>query len=99
MVLCSILSGSSLDSSPRQSSLKPEQIRDFHEELPAIVDVAVAGAQQIAVDIKAQWQGQVLQVAVVADVDRGIGVHQVGNEEIGIELLACRQRGEALVGQ
>src|SRR3979409_2188034 len=73
---------------------KPEKIAHLHEKLPAGIDVSAWRGQQKAGD-RVEWLvgGQVVQVAVVADIDRGARVHQVRDQKVGIELLRGRQVG------
>ena len=67
--------------------LKAKQIRDFHKKLPAIVDVAIAKAIQVSAWIKRQAGIDILQVAVVTEIDRSTRVKQIGEENVGVEIL------------
>ena len=67
----------------RNPRLEPKQIGDFDKELPAVIDVASAGAR----DRSADWiQRQVLQIAIVANVEGGPRMQEVGDEKVSIEL-------------
>src|SRR4051794_33982444 len=72
------------------SLLKAEHVADLHEELAAIVDVRAGGVRHIS---GASGDGpdhaEILQVAVVPDVDGGAGMDQVRDQKIGVELAGC----------
>src|SRR5271156_5526278 len=79
---------------PADSSLEAELVRHFHEKLPAVVDIALRRVQSSQTGwIRDQRVVQVLQVAVIAYIDRRARMHQVGEQEIGVELLLRRQVG------
>src|SRR5947209_6039229 len=63
-----------------------QQIGHFYEELPAVVHETVWRCEQ-AIYPRKQAAVQVLQVAVVSDIDGGAGMHKIGDEEVGIEVL------------
>ena len=44
-------------------------------------------------------QQHIFQIAVVADVKRGAGMHQVGDKKVGIEIPGGLQICESRVGQ
>src|ERR1700730_3019122 len=67
---------------------KPEQIRHFHEKLAAVVDVAFRRIQSRQPGgIRHESVIQVLEVAVVADINRSPRMHQISEQEVGVELL------------
>src|SRR5581483_6911233 len=69
-----------------EKSLGAEQVRDFHEELPAVIDECVRAGQQAR---RGRYQSSidVLEIAVIADVDGSPWVHQIRNQEIGVDLF------------
>src|SRR3954462_9849800 len=79
------------------SLLKAEHVADLHEELAAIVDVRAGGVRHMS---GASGDGpdhvEVLQIAVVPDVDGGARMHQVRDEKVGVELAGC---GEICIGR
>src|SRR5580658_7245781 len=85
------------DGSELTASSKAEQVTGFYEELAAVVEVAFGG---VGDDAGLGWgrllDAEVLQIAVVADVDRGAGMDEGGDEEGGIEFLCG---GEVGVGR
>ena len=64
-----------------------EQIRNFHEELAAVVDIAVAKPVQIAVWIKREAWIEILEIAVVAEIDCRARMEQIREENVGVEIL------------
>lgn len=70
--------------------LEAQKVGHLHKELAAIVDEAIAGAQEIVVGIHAEVGIQVLDVAVVADVNRRARMNKVSDEKVGIEILRGR---------
>ena len=69
-------------------ALKPKQVRSLHEEVPAVVEQRSAfGVTQLSIDVGPQRQQHILQIAVVADVDRRAWVHEISDQEIGVEVL------------
>src|ERR1700676_4763942 len=73
---------------------KPEQIRQFHEKLPAVVDVALRRIQsRHPRRIRHKVWIQILEVAVVADINRSPRMHQISEQEVGVELLLRGQVG------
>ena len=75
--------------SPKTSESK--QIRNFHKQLATVVDVAILEAGKITVLVGAEAWIEILEIAVIAEVDRGAGVEQVGEEHIGVEILGGLQ--------
>ena len=74
---------------PKTSESK--QIRNFHEELSAVVDIAIAKPVQIAVWIEREAWIEILEVAVVAEIDCRAGVKQVGEEQVSLKILGGLQ--------
>ena len=80
--------------------LRSPQITDLHEHLSSVIQepptrhmqqsrsVRVAGAR----DSETQSRIDVFQIAVISGVDRGTGMHQVGQQQIEIDVPGC---GEA----
>ena len=68
--------------------LETEHVAGLYEELAAIVEEAGAGVGHVSGNT---WGGaryvEILQVAVIADVYRCARVHEVSDEEVGIEFL------------
>src|SRR5579864_5110875 len=63
-----------------------KHVAGLHEELPAVVDVATGRVCHIAGRCAhARDDLQVFEVAVIADIDRGAGMDEVRDQEIGIE--------------
>src|SRR5579872_6108659 len=74
--------------------LEPELVRHFHKKLPAVVDIPLRRVQPgQARRIPCQPMIQVLQIAVVSEVNRRSRMHQISDQKIGIELLLRRQVG------
>src|SRR5690349_19486258 len=77
-----------------------EQVGKLHEELAAVVEVSGWRAgEKSGGGIGGERGIQVLEVAVVADVERSSGVKQVSDEEVGVELAGSGKKGELLVGE
>src|SRR5258708_27440316 len=74
----------------------PEQIRHLHKEYPAIVDERTAGAQK-AVRGVGEGAIEVLHIAVVADVNRRPGMHQVSEKNVSVEVLGVLQGGQGRI--
>ena len=72
--------------------LEAEQVRDFNKYLAAIVNVVVAKPVQVAAWIKRQTRIEVLQIAVVTEIDRRARMEQVGEEDIRVEIFGGLQR-------
>ena len=91
--------------------LTPEQIADFHEKHPPIVDQPVAADQANAIGRigiashrlsgygQAEAGDKVIQVVVISHVDSRAGVDEVGNEEVRTEALAGLERTVGGIGQ
>jgi hypothetical protein len=72
------------------SLLKAEHVADLHEKLAAIVDVRAGSVRDISGASGDTWDhAEILQVAVVPDVDGGAGMDQVRDQKIGVELAGC----------
>ena len=67
----------------RNLRLEAKQIGDFDKQLTAVIDVATASASDRSCD---GIQRQVLQVAIVTNVERSSRVQEVGDEKVPIEL-------------
>src|ERR1022692_2445057 len=83
-----------------------KQVRDLHKNLTSVVQEMTRQAGEIAERIDRWRAGQVLQIAVVSDIDRRSGMHEISQQNIGVELLRRRQRtqpilreGRVVVGQ
>ena len=70
---------------------KSKQIRNFHEQLAAVVDIAIAKPVQIAVWIEREAWIEILEIAVIAEIDRGARMEQVREENVGVEILGGLQ--------
>ena len=79
-------------------SSKAEQVGDLNEKLPAVIDEVVPRRQQ-AGRSRQQAPVEVLQIGIVPDVDRRSRVHEVGDEEVGVEVLRRRQGADEGVGK
>src|SRR5262249_40631327 len=81
-----------------------KQIRDLDKNLSSVIDESAAPAQQ-AICGSQQRRIQVLQVAVVADVDGSSWVNHIAEQYVAVKLLAALQgsqsrgRGQRVVGQ
>ena len=67
----------------RNPRLEAKQIRDFDKELPAVIDVTSPSACDRS---RERIQCQVLQVAIVANVEGCPRMQEVGDEKVSIEL-------------
>ena len=70
---------------------EPEEIRHFYKELPAVIDVTLGPIKSR--QPRRVWHQamiQILQIAVVPNINCSTRVHEVGDEEVGVELLLCR---------
>ena len=85
---------------PQAGRSAPEEVADFDEQLPAIVDVPIGGPQearsiQIALlrprlmDTKGRIH--VFKIRVVADINGGAGVRQIREQKIEIHVLGGLQ--------
>src|SRR5260221_5756053 len=78
----------SRDTVLRVSALKPKQVRSLYEEFPPAVEQSAAcGVLQLAIAVGRQRQQQILKIAVVADVSRRAGMHEISYQEIRVEVL------------
>ena len=69
-------------------ALKPKQVRSLHEEVPSVIEQPSAfSVPQLSVNVRPQRQQHILQIAVVADVDRRAWVDEISDQEIGVEVL------------
>src|SRR5467141_1515587 len=78
---------------------KAEEIRDFDENLAAIIQEAIGNVEEVAVGILAEAGIEILQVAVVTNVDGGARMEKVGEEQVGIEVFGRLERSEIRVGK
>src|ERR1700752_3655230 len=69
---------------PRRTSLEAEKVGRLHEELAAIVDVVIRCGEQ-AGRSRNQPTIEVLEVAVVANINCRARMHEVGDEKVGID--------------
>lgn len=67
----------------RNPRLEAKQIGDFDKKLAAVIGVAVASASNRS---RERIQRQVLQVAIVANVERCSRMQEVGDEKVPIKL-------------
>src|SRR4051794_12398202 len=81
-----------------QTSLVPEQITDLNEELTPVIDKSVPRAKT-STRIRQQVRCEVLQVAVIANVERRTWMQQVSQKKIGIELFLRFQGAQVGVGK
>ena len=73
---------------------KPEHVADLHEELAAVIEIATGGVGHVAGRQRSLPDHvQVLQVAVVTDIDRRPRMYKVSDEEVGVEFPLRRQIG------
>lgn len=79
-------------------ALEPEQIRELHKQLFAIVDELVGIAHQLSSGHRRNYI-QILQVAIVADIVRCPRIDLIGHEQISVEIFARFQRCLLLVCQ
>ena len=93
-----VLSSTARFGSARRARSKAEQVGHLHEELPAVVDEPAAGAEKIRVERRERGV-KILEVAVIADVDGGSGVEEVGNQEVGVQILFPGQCAELAIGE
>src|SRR5579862_12918 len=71
-----------------------EQVADLHKKLTAVVEKTAGGVGDVAGRRRRRLNDvEVLQIAVVADINRRAGMHEVGNQEVGVELLGGGQVG------
>src|SRR6266852_2786480 len=78
---------------------KAEEIRDFDENLAAIIQEAIGNVEEVAVGILAEAGIEILQVAVVTDIYGGAGMEEVREEQIGVEVFGRLERSQILVGK
>src|ERR1700746_2334212 len=72
-------------------SLKTEQVRHLHKEQTPVVDQLIAGAHQASRRRRQQGRVDILQIAVVADVNRRSRMNQIGDQKVAVELLGGGQ--------
>src|ERR1700716_2885550 len=65
-----------------------ELIRHLHEKLAAVIDVSLGRIEYAC----SRDYVQNLQIAVVSDVDCRAGMHQIGDQEIGVKLFRSWQK-------
>jgi len=78
---------------------KAEEIRDFDENLAAVIQEAIGNVEEVAVGILAEAGIEILQVAVVTDIYGGAGMEEVREEQIGVEVFGRLERSQILVGK
>jgi len=78
---------------------KAEEIRDFDENLAAIIQKAIGNMEEVAVGILRESGIKVLQVRIVTDVDGSAGVEKIGEQQVGVEVLGRLERSEIWVGK
>src|SRR5215510_5411468 len=77
---------------PKPCFSKSKHVAGFYEELAAVVEEAVASVSHESGETRAGAHYiEVLQIAVIADINRGARMHQVSDEEVGVELALCRE--------
>src|SRR5512140_3009528 len=70
------------------SRLKAKQVTHLHEKLAAVVEIAAGSVGDVAGrDCGSGDDIQILQVAVVADVDGGARMHEISDQKVGVELF------------
>src|SRR5215469_7902152 len=73
---------------------KAEHVADFHEELAAVVHESPGGVGHVAGREGSSLDHvEILEVAVVANIDRCAGMDEIGDQEVGVELLGGGQVG------
>ena len=75
----------------------PQQIRNLDKELPSIVQEAILRAKQVSVRVELKRPVEVLQVAVVADVDGCPRMQEVSQQDVRVKALRGLQRGQLRV--
>src|SRR5229473_175753 len=78
---------------------KAEEIRNFDENLAAIIQEAIGNVEEIAVGILGEAGIEILQVAVVTNVDSGTRMEKIGEENVGVEVFSRLERSEIWVGK
>ena len=85
---------------PREMNSEPEQVRQLHKKCSPVVNEAPTRVvQEIAAGVRGQWQTQILQIAVVANIQSRVGMYEVGEEEIGVEVFGALQRRKRRIRQ
>src|SRR5882762_11318582 len=79
--------------------LEPKQIGHLHEKQAPVIDQPVSASQQARVGIEGQLRIDVLEIAVVTDINRGSRMDQICDQKISVELLGGWHRGEGRIGQ
>src|SRR5262249_53657199 len=77
--------------------LIPKKIRQLYKHLPTVIDERISGAQQ-AIGRRSQRTINVLQITVVANVNRRPRMQHVGKQHVTVELPGVLQGGERRVG-
>ena len=77
--------------------LEAEEVRKLDEELFGVVD-EVGGTDDFA-PRRSLKKFDVLYIAVIVDVKRRPGIHQISEQEVGVEILGCLKRGQLRVSQ
>jgi len=78
---------------------KAEEIGDFDENLPAIIQKSIGNVEEVTVGILAEAGIEILKVAVVTEVDGGAGMEKIREEQIGVEVFGRLERSQILVGK
>jgi hypothetical protein len=79
--------------------LKAEEIGDFDENLPAIIQEAIGKVEEVAVGILAEGGIEILQVAVVTKVESGARMEKIGEQQVGVEVFGGLEGSEIRVGK
>jgi hypothetical protein len=66
---------------------KAEEIGDFDENLPAIIQKSIGNVEQVTVGILAEAGIEILEVAVVTEVDGGTRMEKIREEHVGVEVF------------
>jgi len=78
---------------------KAEEIGDFDENLPAIIQKSIGNVEEVTVGILAEAGIEILKVAVVTEVDGGTRMEKIREEQIGVEVFGRLERSQILVGK
>jgi len=79
------------------SRLELEEVGEFYEELPGVMQHLIGTDDFVSV-FKGS-EGNVLEIPVITHVEGGPGIEQIGEENVGIEILFSFQSGFRRVGQ
>jgi hypothetical protein len=77
----------------RADLLIAKQIGYLYEKLPAVVQVAALRVQQVSILVQSQRPIQILQIAVVAYINRSSRMGKVSQQHIRVYVLDVLQRG------